>query len=238
MPSFESLLLLGVIGFYLYDSIMLLSINELLLTKSYKGWFYKFPELGFQLLRRYPLLPNPLIPHVAIFRTSWPNDTKSFNESQFSQFSQSLEPIQLVVNILLLLLLGYLPTVSLIYGSGSQLLILFLIIYLLIITILIYVFNNKKALLLSNSDFTSLAIESFLCQPFALNMVRKISLNYPNIGDPVSFSKSVFDKDSKKAFGKDIGKVISRRMMFLEVGSKRYLKLNIYLEDLHSKEGK
>lgn len=237
MFSFESLLILGVIGFYLYDSIMLFNINELLLTKSYKGWFYKFPELGFQLLRRYPLLPNPLTPHVAIFRTSWPNDMKPLNENLFSKFSRSLEPVQLAVNMLLLLLLGYIPIISLAYGSGSKLLVLFLMIYLLIIAILIYVFNNKKTLLLSNGEFTSLALEAFLCPPFALNMVRKISLNYPNIGDPIGFSEGVFDKDSKKTFGKDISRVINRRMMFLEVESENYFKLNKYLKDIHSKGG-
>ncbi len=236
MLSFESWLILGVIGFYLYDSIMLLNINELLLTRSYKSWFYKFPELGFQLLRRYPLLLNPLTPHVAIFRTSWPNDIKPLNEDKFSKFIQSLELIQLVVNILLLLLLVYLPVISLVYGSGAKLLTLFLMIYLLIAVILVYVFNNKKELLLSNGDFISIAFEAFLCPPFALNMVRKISLNYPNIGDPVSFSENVFDENSKKKLNKDIAKVINRRMMFLEVDSDNYLKLNTYLEELYNKE--
>ncbi len=234
MLSFEALLILGVIGFYLYDSIMLFNINELLLTKSYKGWFYRFPALELQLLRRYPLVLNPLTPSIAIFRTSWPNDVNFFNESKIDKFSQSLKPVRLIVNILFLLLLGCLPIISLTYGSGPKLLSLFLVIYLLIIVILVYVFNNRQELILSKGDFTSLALESFLCPPFALNMVRKISLNYPNIGDPITFSENFFDKDSKKVFSKVFGKVINRRMMFLEVESEHYLKLDAYLKKLYN----
>jgi len=232
MLSFEVLLILGVIGFYLYDSIMLFNINELLLTKSYKGWFYSFPALGFQLLKRYPLLPNPLIPHMAIFRVSWPNDAKLFDEDKFKIFSQSLKPVQLAVNILFMLLLIYLPMIALMYGSGPKLLIIFGITYLLISTILLYIFNNKDKLYMSNKRFVSFAFESLVCPPFALNMVRKISLNHPNLGDPIFFSESVFDINNQEIFNKDISKLINRRMSFLEVDSDNYIELSSYYPKL------
>ncbi len=232
MLSFESLLILGIIGFYLYDSIMLFNVNELLLTKSHKVWFYKIPALDFQLLRKYPLLPNPLTPNVAIFKTSWPKKSQLINESQLGDFIQCLAPVQSIINILLLLLLAYLPVIALIYGSGAKLLIIFTMIYLFISVILFYIFNNKDKLCISNSKFASIAFESLACPPFALNMVRKISLNYPNLGDPVDFARSVFDVNSIEVFNKEMNNVINRRMKFLEVRSERYLELGNYLEKL------
>jgi hypothetical protein len=232
MLSFEALLILGVIGFYLYDSMMLFHINELLLTKSYKGWLYKFPELDFQLLKKYPLLPNPLAPNVAIFRTSWPKDSQPIDKSKLDNFIQHLAPVQLVVNVLLLLLFIYIPVIALMYGSGSKLLIIFAMTYLFISVILFYIFNNKDELYISNSKFFSLVFESLACPPFALNMVRKISLNYPNLGDPISFSRNMFDSDCQKIFNKDVNSAINRNMKFLEVDSERYLELDSYLSRL------
>lgn len=233
--SFEILLIIGVIGFYLYDSIMLLNINELILTRSHKGWFYKFPILDFQLLRKYPLLPNPLTPDVAIFRTSWPREAQSVNEKELECFTQHLRPVQLIVDVLLLLLLIYLPVVSLIYGSGSKLLIIFAMIYLFIAVILKYIFDKKDELHLSKSNFASLAFESIACPPFALNMVRRISLNYPNLGDPVAFSKRTFGSDTQSHFDGDIKDAISKNMRFLEIDSPHYLELENYLNKVKEK---
>lgn len=211
---------------------MLLSINELLLTQSHKGWFYKFPELSFQLLRKYLLLPNPLTPDVAIFRTSWPKRSQSIDKTRLDGFVQALEPIQSIIGVLLLLLFIYLPVIALVYGSGAKLLIIFGMTYLFIFVILIYVFNNRDRLCISNSRFVSLAFEAVACPPFALNIVRKISLNYSNIGDPVSFSKCMFDLNSKTEFNRDISQVINKNIDFLEVGSERYLKLKKYLDKI------
>ena len=230
MFSFEVWLVLGVVGFYLYDLIMLLSINELLLTKSDKGWSYKFPEFSYQLLRKYLLLPNPLTPDVAIFRVSWPKEpSSSANDNRLVDFISILEPIQASINTLLLLLLLFIPMVSLVYGSGTKLLIIFGMIYIFILTALVYIFNNRDKLYLSNGKFLSLAFESIACPPFALNMVRKISLNYPNLGDPAHFAKHMFDGTSKSKFCKDLNKSISKDMTFLDVDSRRYLRLQSYL---------
>ena len=65
-------MVLGIIGFYFYDAFMLLSLNELILLRSSKSWSYKFPILGFQLLRKFPFVPNLLTPNVALFQAMWP----------------------------------------------------------------------------------------------------------------------------------------------------------------------
>ena len=78
--------MLGIIGFYFYDAFMLLNLNELILTRSTRHWSYKFPLLGFQLLRKYPLFPNLLTPNVVLFRTFWPGNDQHLNLKELDIF--------------------------------------------------------------------------------------------------------------------------------------------------------
>ena len=229
MPSFEVLLVLGVFGFYFYDSFMLLNLNELILTRSAKHWSYKFPLLGFQLLRKYPLLPNLLTPNVVLFRTFWPGNDQHLNLKELDIFIKSLLPVQITVVLLLLLMLVCLPVVAFVYGSGVKLLIIFSFIYLVIVSILIYVFTQKDNLYLTKAKFISIAFESIVCPPFALNIVRKITLNHPLLGDPYVFSKKVFDSNTQLSFTRDLGYAIEENLKFHETDSNRYIELKEYL---------
>ena len=229
MPSFEVLLVLGVFGFYFYDSFMLLNINELILTRSVKSWSYKFPILGFQLLKKFPFLPNLLTPNVALFQVLWPTNDDNLDSKALDVFIKSLIPIQMTVIILLLLILIYLPIVAFIYGSGVELLILFSTIYIVIASILIYIFTQKNNLHLTNIKFISIAFESIICPPFALNMVRKISLNYSINIDPYIFSNEMFDTNTKLLFKNNLCNVIEENMKFFEEDAPRYIELDKYL---------
>ena len=229
MPSFEVLLVLGVFGFYFYDSFMLLNINELILTRSSKNWSYQFPILSFQLLKKFPFLPNLLTPNAALFKVLWPTNDDNLDSKALDVFIKSLIPIQITVIILLLLILIYLPIVAFIYGSGAELLIIFSTIYIVIASILIYIFTQKNNLHLTNIKFISIAFESIVCPPFALNMVRKISLNYSINIDPYLFSNEMFDKNTKLLFTKNLCNVIEDNMKFFEEDSRRYIELDEYL---------
>jgi hypothetical protein len=220
---------LGIIGFYFYDAFMLLNINELILTRSTRHWSYKFPLLDFQLLRKYPLLPNPLTPNVVLFRTFWPGNDQHLNPKELDVFTKSLLPVQIIVVLLLLLMLVCLPAVAFVYGSGVNLLIIFSLIYLVIVSILIYVLTQKDNLYLTKAKFISIAFESIACPPFALNIVRKITLNHPLLGDPYVFSKKVFDSNTQLSFTRDLGYAIEENLKFLETGSNRYIELKEYL---------
>ncbi len=231
MQSFETLLVLGVFILYIYDSLMLLSINELLITRSRNNWSYKLPFLEYQLLRKYPLLPNLLMPGIAIFRTYWPGpSTKSSNINEVNDFIKKLLPIQLIIYVLLVLQLIILPMIVYYYGSGVKLLIVFAAIYFTILGALIYIFCNRDNLYISRTKFLSLAFESLACPPFALNIVRNISLNYPELNDPLMIAKKVFDTASYKTFCGDLASVVEKNMSFIDVNSSHYKDLNKYLE--------
>ncbi len=228
--------MLGVYIFYIYDSLMLLNINELVITRSRNNWSYKFPFLEYQLLRKYPLLPNLLLPGTAIFKTYWPGpSTKSSNVKEVNIFIKKLFPIQLIVYALLPLQLIFLPMIVYYYGSGVKLLIIFATIYFTILGALIYIFCNRDNLYISLAKFSSLAFESLACPPFALNLVRKVSINYPELNDPLIIAKKVFDTASYKTFCGDLACVVKNHMGFIDSNSSHCNDLNKYL-DMINKE--
>jgi hypothetical protein len=236
VPSFEVLLILGVFGFYFYDSFMLLSLNELILTRSSKKWTYKFPIVGFQLLKKFPFLPNLLTPNATLFQVSWPTSDQGLNIKELNIFIKSVLPIQIISVLILLLMFICLPVIAFTYGSGVKLLIIFSAIYSLIVCGLIYIFNQKHNLKISNTKFLSIAFESIVCPPFSLNMVRKISLNFPMNVDPYIFSKKMFDEETKKSFKKNLCIIIDKKMNFLEKDSERFIELNNYLNQIKSEK--
>ena len=236
MPSFEVLLVLGVFGLYCYDSLMLLNFNELIFIKSKLNWSYRFPILSFQLLRKFPFLPNLLTPNVLLFQVFWPSSDQGLNIKELNTFIKSVLPIQIMSVLLLLLMFICLPIIAFTYGSSVKLLIIFSAIYCLIVCILIYIFNQKYKLKISNTKFLSIAFESIVCPPFALNLVRKISLNFPINVDPYIFSKKMFDEETKKSFKKNFCIIIDKKMNFLEKDSERFIELNNYLNQIKSEK--
>jgi hypothetical protein len=236
VPSFEVLLVLGVFGLYCYDSLMLLNFNELIFIRFKKKWSYKFPILSFQLLRKFLFLPNLLTPNIALFQVFWPSSDQDVNFKEFDIFIKSLIPVQVISVMLLVLMFVCLPIVAFRYGSGINLLIVFFAIYILIISILIYLFTQKNNLKLSNTKFVSIAFESIVCPPFALNIVRKISLNYPINVDPYIFSKKMFDEPTKRSFKHRLCIIIKKKMSFFEDDSSRFIELNKYLNQIKSEK--
>jgi hypothetical protein len=236
VPSFEALLVLGVFGLYCYDSFMLLNFNELIFIRFKKKWSYKFPILSLQLLRKFPFLPNLLTPNVPLFQVFWPSRDQGLNTKELDTFIKSALPIQIISVLLLLLMFIGLPIIAFTYGSSVKLLIIFSTIYSLIVCILIYIFNQKHNLKISNTKFLSIAFESIVCPPFSLNMVRKISLNFPMNVDPYIFSKKMFEEETKKSFKTNLSIMIDKKMNFLEKDSERFIELNNYLNQIKSEK--
>ena len=76
--SFEALLIIGVLGFYIYDSAILMFSNELIFTKSYGKWSASFPTTRLRVMKKLLFFPNPLTPFNLIFVLSWTTKERSF----------------------------------------------------------------------------------------------------------------------------------------------------------------
>lgn len=232
MLSFETLLVLGVLFFYLYDSLMLLNINELIIQKSFKKWSYRFPIFGFQILRKFPLVMNLLMPNFLAFNLSWPSPKEEMDSDKLETLIQSMLPLQIIASLLLLLIIFVLPVVAFLFDSGPQLLALFIFIYLLIIFSVCYLFICRNSLGLSGLKISSIAFECILCPPFAVNIARKVSLNYEIGSDPIDCSKTLFDKQTFELFKAELTSLLKTNMKYHEKDSARYTELKSYLNDI------
>src|ERR1700731_3569324 len=74
--SSEVLLMLVALGMYLYDSVLLLYRAEGVLFVGLRGrWQARLGSESARLGGRLVLLPNPLQPHVPLFRLAWNFET-------------------------------------------------------------------------------------------------------------------------------------------------------------------
>ncbi len=235
MFSFELLLVMGVIGFYLYDSSMLLYVNEVVFVRARQHWEIHSPGDNWVFLRRRLYIPNPLTPHIALFRSHWlESDAKKegINES-LEVFIDTLIPFQYLLLVLLILFFAGLPFVALVYGSGPMLLWVFGIIYFNILSLLVLLYRKKEPLGVSNKKFLILAFESLACAPFALNIVRKITLNCSLNGDAIMFAKQTFDHETFLHLIAIVLNQIEEQLNLLDKDDPRYISLQSYKEKIN-----
>lgn len=151
--SFEVLLVLGVVGFYLFDSAMLLYVNELVFAEKHGKWVLGRLESGWQMLGKNLYLPNPLTPENPLFRTCWVVASAS-NERQedleaLRPFLNVLNPLRYMTYGLFVSLLIGLPIVLLGFGTGLGLLLLLGVVYFTISVMLGETYRQREALGLS-----------------------------------------------------------------------------------------
>lgn len=223
---FEIMLVLGVVGFYLFDSAMLLYVNELVFAEKNGKWVFGLPESGWQMLGKNLYFPNPLTPDHPLFRTCWVAASAT-NEHQenietLRQFINTLNPLRYMTFGLFVLLLIGLPIVLLGFGTGLALLLLLGLVYLTITVMLAQIYRQREELGLSWKAFSKLAFDSLACAPFALNLVRKITLRRSLVGDPICFAHQVLDADAFAQLVQVLCHQVDEEIEFEDEASPRY----------------
>lgn len=177
MTSFEVLLPVGAVGFYLYDAVVMLYGNEFTLERHAEVWR---SSAGFRMLvaGRRPYLPNPFAPDVLLFRVKWDVATDRHEHERFDPetMRRVARPLRVIVFAQAILLLVVLPPVSLTLGAGRLLLLVFVAYYALSIGAIGVLWARRAALSVSPQKCALLTFESLACAPFAVNLVRKLSL--------------------------------------------------------------
>ncbi|XLZ67833.1 hypothetical protein ABT364_14830 [Massilia sp. SR12] len=173
----EVLLLVALVGLYLYDSARLLHANEGVLIASLGGrWSLHFGAEHFTLRGKEPFIPNPLLPHRPLFAFQWKQQvaartTQRWTPPPFSPY-RVLAPM---VWLMALALFGLLP-LGLFSRLGNVAIAAgILLFYAAALVALAYTWFRRRALGLSARQVGALAFESLTCPPFAINLVRHIS---------------------------------------------------------------
>lgn len=194
MSSFEVWLPVGAFALYLFDSSLWLYANELIFLRYGRGWAFA-QSLPLVVAGNRVYLPNPLAPGIPAFKVRWSeSDPRQQREdsAQLERFFRALRPVQYLVSVLLVLLCA-MPVILVIYGTDVQLLALVALFYCVILATLVYIFTRRQELRLSGRAFASLCFDSLACAPFAINLVRKLALRRPLVGNPIAFAGDTFE---------------------------------------------
>ena len=237
MPSFEVALPLGAIGFYLFDSTMLLYGNELVFIRQRARWDVT-GGLDLFLFGKRICMPAWLCPWALLWRVAWKeNDTRDAEQCEWPppDLVEALHPLRWICTMLLVMLWVLLPAASIVWGAGILLLALFAVFYATVMVALAIVYAHRKSLRLTGSAFWLLALDVFACPPFAVNLVRKISLRYGMDGNPLAMAHLYFEPPANQRL---IAIVTARVDEFLaqeEEGSAAARKLAAFRAELQGK---
>ena len=235
--SFEALFVIGVIGFYLYDSSMLLFSNELIFTAKRRKWAFTSAESHWQMLGKNLYIPNPFTPSSVMFRVSWfitGSEQPPEDQHRLNNFILALTPLRWMTYYLFALLIVVLPLIMLGYGAGLEFLIVVAAVYLTITVMLVLVWRQKEVLGLSKKTFAKLSFDSLACAPFALNLLRKITLQRSLSGDPIIFAREHFDTATFSQLIQNLARRIDAQIAYEDVDSTRQRSLLDYRNTIMS----
>ncbi len=186
------------LGLYLYDSALLLYSNEaVLVCARHNRWLAGFGSNRTTLRGRQLYLPNPLTPTRPVYRLSWTLEaTADLPAHSAPPAADTAAVAPLAVNpggdwtanrpllrrlaplvwSLAAALFIALPVA--LYGRLGDWLIVcaFGLVYTNLVVMLALLWLVRKRFNLTGRAFAQLAFDLVLCPPFALNLVRKLSL--------------------------------------------------------------
>ncbi|MDG2526676.1 hypothetical protein P6166_15070 [Stenotrophomonas sp. HITSZ_GD] len=189
MPA-DLWLLAGILAFHLYDSALRVHVDELLAWPRRRGWA---ATTGGEVQWRggYLFVPSPWTPWRPLLRLSWMREAAPSPAAALARVQAlraALRPLQVGVGMMALLLFGALPVLLLAWRHAVGLLALVGAVYLLSAAMVVYLVRRRDALGLSRGALWSIAADTLACPPFALNVVRKVSLRQALDVDGLAFA--------------------------------------------------
>ena len=194
--STEVQLLILAALFYVYDSALLLYVNEGTLTPTRRGWTVKTGETGFTLRGKNLVFPNLILPHRPVFRLSWnykhPETTSTVAWDTERSLYSAFVPM---VYAMVITLFFTLPAVLFFNRSDIALLSCLALIYFNAALTGVVLFISRKKLQLSKSKCWSIFLECLLCPPLTINVIRKISTQRVPLSSLVAAGVSLLEKE-------------------------------------------
>lgn len=177
----ELILVLAIVGLYLYDSVLMLAVDEGVLVQAQGseagGWRAGFGAQNYRIAGREPYVPSPLAPHLRLYKLRWSATTEGMPDAQFNA---SLDDdvhfvwlrwciLAMAVALFLLLPLGLLTRVGLEVAAAGL-----VVFYAGSLAAVWHIHRNLEAFGVSNAVFVTIAVQCVACPPFGLNIVRKL----------------------------------------------------------------
>lgn len=194
MASMEALLLLGIAAFYLFDTALLLYRDEVVFAQCGRRWRASIGA-GFMLAGRYPVLPALLSPGAPVFRSTWGASVQGHPPAA-DLILPVVGPLRWPARLIALLLFLALPLALLVNLDPRLMLGLLGLLYLVSSLSVAYVAHRRGILGLSRKDIAAIAFDVIACPPFAINLVRRITLRCGLAVPAGEFAAAVLDADA------------------------------------------
>ena len=226
----EVLLMILVIGLYLYDSTMLLYCNEGVLVPAGKGWKVLFGFREPRIRGKELFIPAPWLPHRPIFRLAWRFEGNSPQAGAEDWQARRKAPLPMAllvwgmaVALFVLLPLGFFTRL----GHG-MLLAAVVLLYLGILSTLAYMWIHRQDLDLTRKQVAKFAFEYLTCPPFAVNVIRTISTGHPSAEDLVTAARRLLAPDRWVATREQLTFRLDEEIELADEGSERMAKLQAH----------
>jgi hypothetical protein len=229
MISDELTLMLVMAGLYLYDSVLMLAINEApLIQAGRQRWSVAFGIGHYRLAGREPFLPNPFTPHRRLYRMAWAVDTVGEPDAVFLASLDNGVRFRglgwcvciMAVALFVLLPIGLFSRL----GHGFALLAIALF-YLSALLALVRLSLGRRAFGISAGAVASIAVQSLICPPFAINLVRKLCEAQKPAGDLLATAALLLPPDKMEIVKARCRERLDEQIDFEAEGSARSLAM-------------
>lgn len=203
---FEYWLCFGLVGLYLYDSAKLIAYNQLFLTSGWRSSFRMvLPHKNDHFLKKYLCFTRPLHSTSLVFLCQWnlQNPSTPLNTTVLEQDIQNIQTMQshlkklsLSSGLVWLLTLVVFPILLINQQHPLYLLLLFATIYLLNIFHVLWLYLYRDRLKISKMQCLYYLIDALFCPPFALNLLKKVSLSYNIKSDAILLATELLSQDA------------------------------------------
>ena len=216
LPSVELLLVLGVIGFYLQDSALLLHNDEIVVVQRGRGWAASVGSAA-QTRGRYLYLPNPLRPGAAVFRSSWLRGDASAPGEHWpglAHFVAALRGFRVHCLALSCLLFLALPLLLWRFAHPLAMLALAAGVYATTALIGLRLWRYRGVLELSGRQALALGFELLCCPPHAVNVVRRLCARRGLRGDAVEAARQLLAPPQRRPLAEQVGERLAMALDF------------------------
>jgi hypothetical protein len=201
LPAAETLLLPGIAAFYLYDSALLLYADEVVFARPLRRWRAALGE-GATWQGRFLAFPALSAPGAPVFRAVWSEGGRTARAPATERVLGVLRPLRWAAWLVAFALFALVPLALLLHASQGWLLGLLALIYLPTLLAVAHLARYRAALGLAWGELAAIAFDVLACPPFALNLVRRVTLRCGLAQPATTFADAVLDAASRARLGR------------------------------------
>lgn len=238
LPSAEAAVMLLVVGLYLQDALLLLYDNEgVLEVNGAARYRIHLGARALHLAGRNPFLPNPFTPWRPIYRLAWEMgpplaDRSATQRAVLGRSNAALGSVAWGLVPLAMGLFVGLPLCLYLNIGWRLFLMLVAAMYAAAFSMLWILWRRRRELTLDGKRFALICLETLVCLPCALNLVRKVSTQLSIGTDLVDTARAYASEGDVQRLIGEILRRLDEDIEAADVGGPRWQTLTNYRAQL------